>query len=136
MRRSPVGHDFDRLAVRSQRPGEEPTCRQEVAPGRDIHIDDLPGLIHGPVHIAPSSGDLHVGLVYVSTVRNWVAARPSRVCEERREVLDPPVDRDVVDLDPALAEKLLDVAIRQPVTQIPAHGEDDDLRREPEPGEC
>ena len=46
------------------------------------------------------------------------------------------VDRDVVDLDPALAEKLLDVAIRQPVTQIPAHGEDDDLRREPEPGEC
>ena len=51
-------------------------------------------------------------------------------------MLDPPVDRDVVDLDPALAEKLLDVAIRQPVTQMPAHGEDDDLRREPEPGEC
>jgi hypothetical protein len=31
--------------------------------------------------------------------------------EFRREALNPPVHRDVVDLDPALGQKLLDVAV-------------------------
>ena len=56
-----------------------------------------------------------------------------RVCEQRREPLDPPVDGDVVDLDPTLTEEVLDIAIRESVPQIPADREDDDLGREPEP---
>jgi len=61
-----------------------------------------------------------------------MAARPRRVREEWGEALHPPVDRDVIDLDPTLTQQLLHVAIGEPIPQIPAHGEDDDLRREPE----
>ena len=46
--------------------------------------------------------------------------------------MDPAVDGDVVDLDPTLTEEFLDVSIGEPVPQIPAQGEDDDLRWEPE----
>jgi hypothetical protein len=41
----------------------------------------------------------------------------------------------MVDLDPALGEKLLEVAVGEPIPEVPAHREQDDLRREPEPGE-
>jgi hypothetical protein len=40
--------------------------------------------------------------------------------------------RDVIDLDPSLGQQFLDIAIREAVAQLPAHREDDDLRREPE----
>jgi hypothetical protein len=42
----------------------------------------------------------------------------------------------VVDFDPTLGQELLDVAIREPESQIPAHREDDDPHPEPEPDEC
>ena len=50
-------------------------------------------------------------------------------------VLHPPVDGDVVDLDPTLGEELFDVAVGEPIPQIPTHSKDDDLRWEPEPFE-
>jgi hypothetical protein len=65
-----------------------------------------------------------------------VTARSGRVREQWREALNPPVDGDVVDLDPTFTEQFFDVAIGKPVSHIPAHGEDDDLGREPEPDEC
>jgi hypothetical protein len=43
-----------------------------------------------------------------------VAGEPRGVGEQRGEPLYPPVDRDVVDLDPAFGEEVLDVTIRQP----------------------
>jgi hypothetical protein len=41
----------------------------------------------------------------------------------------------VIDLDATLTEELLDVAVGEPVPEVPAHRQDDDLAREPEPGE-
>ena len=41
----------------------------------------------------------------------------------------------MVDLDPAFYEKFRDVAIRQFVAEIPAHGQQDHIGREPLPGE-
>jgi hypothetical protein len=35
-------------------------------------------------------------------------AGPGSLSQQRREPLDPPVDADVVDLDPALGEQLFD----------------------------
>ena len=60
-----------------------------------------------------------------------MATRSRRIREKRRETLDPPADRDVVDLDPTLGQRFLDIAIGEPVPQIPTHGQDDDLRWEP-----
>ena len=56
-----------------------------------------------------------------------------RLGELRREPLDPPVDADVVDLDPALGEKLLDVSIAQREAQIESHRVLDQGRRETVP---
>jgi hypothetical protein len=41
----------------------------------------------------------------------------------------------VVDLDAALGEQFFDVAVGQSAGQLPAHGHNDHLRREPESGE-
>src|ERR671910_3806731 len=62
-------------------------------------------------------------------------ARPSSVGQQGREPQHPAVDRDVVDLDPALGEQFLDIAIGQAEAQVPADGEDDDIGWEPEAGE-
>ena len=57
-----------------------------------------------------------------------MAARPGRIGEEWREALDPPIDGDVVDLDPTLGEQLFHIPIGEAVPQIPPYGENDDLR--------
>jgi hypothetical protein len=43
-----------------------------------------------------------------------VATRSGSLDQQRREPLDPPVDRDVVDLDPALGKELFDIAVGEP----------------------
>jgi len=40
--------------------------------------------------------------------------------KQRRQPLHPPVDGDLVDLDPALGQHFLDIAIGQPEAQVPA----------------
>ncbi len=90
-------------------------------------------LIHGPVDVPPSAGDPHVGLIDIPTVTDQVPTRPGRIREERGKALNPPVDRDVIDLDPTLPQQFLDIAIGEALPQIPPQREDDDLGREPEP---
>src|SRR3954452_4274528 len=60
-------------------------------------------------------------------VADRVAARSRRVNEQRCEALHPPVHGDVVDLDPARGQELLDVAVREPEPQVPTHRQNDDL---------
>src|SRR5258705_11257855 len=48
---------------------------------------------------------------------------------------NPPADRDVIDLHATLDQQLLNIAVRQAIAQVPAHGHHDHLRWEPEPGE-
>ena len=44
------------------------------------------------------------------------------------KTLHPPIDRHVIDLDAALGQQLLDIAVGQAVAQIPAHRDRDDPR--------
>jgi hypothetical protein len=76
-----------------------------------------------------------LGLVHKPAVADDVSAPSGRVGQQPGEALDPAEDGDVVDFNPALIEELFDVAVGEPVPQIPTQGEDDDLGREPEPGE-
>src|SRR6266540_1632129 len=55
--------------------------------------------------------------------------------ELRRKALNPPVHRDVVDLDAALGEELFDVPVGEAEAQVPADRQGDDLGREAVPGE-
>ena len=51
------------------------------------------------------------------------------------ESLHPPVHGHVVDLDAALGQQLLDIAVGQAVAEVPADRDRDHLPREPEPSE-
>jgi hypothetical protein len=69
---------------------------------------------------------------------NWQVSTAVRVLARYRPRTPRPpvdVDRDMVDVNSALGQQLLDVPVRQPVPQIPPHRQRDHLRREPEPGE-
>ena len=86
------------------------------------------------IHVPPSTGDLHIGLVHLPTITRGVAAWPGGVGQQRREPLRPPVDGDVVDLDAALGEQFLEVAVGQPEPQVPADREHDHVGWEAEAG--
>jgi hypothetical protein len=47
--------------------------------------------------------------------------------QQRREALDPSVDRDVINVNTSFDDRLLDVAIRQALAQVPAHRQQDHL---------
>jgi hypothetical protein len=64
-----------------------------------------------------------------------VPAEPGRVGQQRAESLHLAVHGDVIHVDAALSEQLLDVAIGQPEPQIPAHRQHDHLRWKPEASE-
>jgi hypothetical protein len=99
------------------------------------HVDDLPELIDRPVDVAPPAGDLHVGLIREPAVPSPVAARSGGLGQQRHKPLHPPVDADVVHLDAAPGQQLLDVAVGQAEPQVPAHRDDDHVGWEAEPGE-
>src|SRR5215207_1427474 len=98
-----------------------------VAPRGDEDVDDLRELVDGPVDIAPLAGDLHIGLVHLPAISHAMPAGPGGLGQQRHEPLHPPVDGDVIDLNPALGEEFFDVAVRQPEAQVPADREDDDV---------
>jgi hypothetical protein len=51
---------------------------------------------------------------------NRRAGRAGGLGQQRPEPLNPPVYRDMVDLDPALGEELFDITVGQPEAEIPA----------------
>ena len=84
-----------------ERGGEEPPRRGNVATSGDVHVDDLATLVHGPVHVPPDAGHLDIGLVDEPAAANAVPGRAGRVNHKRREVLHPPIQRDVIYFYPA-----------------------------------
>jgi hypothetical protein len=134
-RSSAVGADFLWLAVRGTRGRERPAGRNDVAALRHEDIDDLAVLVDGAVDVAPDARDLHVGLVYEPARSDGVAAWSRRFDRHRGEALHPPKQGDVINVDAALCQELLQIAVRQPEAQIPAHRQHDHLRRETEPCE-
>jgi len=92
---------------------EEPMGRLRVALWRDQHVDDLPEPVDRAVDVAPPAGDLHIRLVHGPAISHAMPAGPGGLGQQRREAQHPPVDGDVVGLDPTLGEELLEVAVGQ-----------------------
>jgi hypothetical protein len=94
-----------------------------------------PVLVDRAVDVAPPAGDLHVGLVQSPAGTDGVSARPGGVSQQRREPQHPAVDGEVVDLNAALGQQFLNVAIGQAEAQVPAHRPHDHIGREAEASE-
>src|SRR6266540_1881062 len=118
-----------------ERPLEEPACGFGVATTREEHVDDLAELVDGSEQVSPPPSDLQVRLVNVPPIPHDVATGSGGLGELRGEPLDPPVHRDVVDLDAAFGQELLDVPVGEAEPQVPTDRQGDDLGREPIPGE-
>src|SRR5829696_3709639 len=76
----------------ANRPLEEPAGCPHVPPGSDEHVNNLPELVDRSIHVAPLSGNLHVGFVHLPAVADSMSAGPSGVDQQRREALHPPID--------------------------------------------
>ena len=111
--------------------GEELVGRRDVASRRDEQVDYLTMVIDGAVDVAPSAGDLHVRFVKKPSSTNGVAVGSCGVDQKRGETLDPSVDCDVIYLDPTFDQQFFDVAKGEPVSEIPAHSQQDHFRRKP-----
>jgi hypothetical protein len=70
-----------------------------------------------------------------SRITGSIPTWSGRVHQQRREPLNPSEQGYKVDLDGAFGEEFLEIPVRQPVPQVPAHGDQDHLRREPEASE-
>ena len=114
---------------------KEPPRGHRIPFGRDIDVDDLTELVDRAVDVTPPASNLDLGLVGGPAVPDRVAGRASRVDQQRCEPLHPPVDRDVINLDAAFGEQLLDIAVGQSEPQIPTNRQHDHLGWEPEPSE-
>ena len=90
---------------------DRPSGELLVHPGS---VDHLAVLIDRPVHVSPRTSDLHIRLVDEPADTGCVSARAGGLDGQKGEVLDPAVQRDMVDLDSTLREQLLDIPVRQP----------------------
>jgi hypothetical protein len=128
--RRPIGGDLDRRRAAGQRAGEERPCSRAVAAFADQDVDDLTVLVDRPVQVGPAARDLDLRFIDEPPITRRVACRTRGVDELRREGLHPPIHPHVINLDAALGQQLLHVAVRQPVAQISAHCHRDHLSRE------
>jgi hypothetical protein len=128
----PVGHHGARVTgvPPAKRLAEEALGRPLVALGAQQEVDRLAGAVDRPVEVAPLPVDPHVSLVDVPRPAAGPQVPPQPLLELRREALDPAVEADVVDLDAAVGEHPLQVAVADRELQVPAHRPKDDLGRE------
>ena len=115
----------------ARHPDKEPSCSGDIPADRHENVDHLAVLIDRPVHVSPHASDFHIRLVDEPADTGCVSARAGGLDGQGGEVLDPAVQRDMVDLDSTLREQLLEIPVRQPETQIPPDRQQDHIRREP-----
>jgi hypothetical protein len=117
------------------------TAKNGVAPFASPFLDtntsmDWPCLSTGPIHVPAGIRHRHVDIWGEPVAAGDVATGPRVADDDQRERLYPAIQREVVDLDASLDQKLLKFPMRQSVPQVPAHGEEDDVGWELESGQC
>lgn len=130
-----VGNNFFWFAVCGKRRAEEGSGRFDVSARRHEHVDDLAVLINSPLDISQTTRDFHIRFINKPAATNCVTARPSSVNQQRSETLHPPIGGDMIDINTAFCKRFFNIAIGKPIPQIPAHSQQDHLRRKPEPNE-
>src|SRR5829696_4285775 len=112
---------------------EEPAGCLDIPLRRHEDVDHLTGLVDRALHIAPTAQHLDVGLVDPPAIADGMPAWAGGLDQQRREPPPPAVDGDVVDLDPALGDELLDIAKREAEAEIPADRQHDHVGCEAKP---
>ncbi len=108
-----IRHHLLRHAARGERGTDEPVCGSYLPACRDTHGDHLAELIHRRVDVAKDTANLHIGLVNEPAAASGVPAGSGSVDHELGEVLHPSVQAEVIHLDAAFRQQLLEVTVGQ-----------------------
>jgi hypothetical protein len=123
-----VGDDLHRGDLgRAERPLEEPAGRGASRRGETNTSMTWPNWSIARETERKGAGELHLGLVDLPAITDGIATRPGSLGQPRCEPLDPPGAGEVVDLQAAFGQQLLQVAVRQRQAQLPAHRQHDHL---------
>ena len=105
-----------------QRLAEQAFGRRGIAQPREHEVDRGAGGIDGSVEVAPTTLDTNVGLIDAPGFIGWLEMTAQPLLEFRTIALDPAPDCRVVCLHAAFAEQLFDIAERERVPKVRAHG--------------
>src|ERR1017187_3172308 len=108
---------------------EQAFGRRSIAQRRQQEVDSGTGGIDGPIQVTPTA--LHSNICLIDPPgfvrRLEMTAQP--LLQFGTVTLNPTPDRHVIHLQTAFGEQLFDIAERERVPKIPAHGTQNQLRR-------
>ena len=105
-----------------QRLAEQAFSRSGIAQAREHEVDRGAGGIDGSVEVAPTALDTNAGLIDTPGLMGWLEMTAQPLLQFRTVALDPALDCRAVGLQTAFAAQLFDIAERDRVPQVPAHG--------------
>ena len=111
----------------SPRLAEQACGRSGIAPPREHEVDRGAAGIDGSVEGAPTALDTNVGLIDTPGRIGWLEMTAQPFLQFGTVALDPVPNCRVVHFQAALAEQLFDIAERERIPKVPAHGAQNQL---------
>ena len=111
----------------SERLAEQAFGRSGIAQAREHEVDRGTGGIDGSVEVAPPALDTNVGFIDTPGLVGWFEMTAQPLLQFGTVALDPAPDCRVVRFQAALAEQLFDIAERERIPKVPAHGAQNQL---------
>jgi len=101
---------------------QEPVCRLAVTTWREVKIDSTAPVVNGPVKISPAAIDLHVRFINVpwAKIGRVTPVSAQSLFYFRRIMLNPAVNRGVIDIHTTLGQHLLQFTVADAVFTVPA----------------
>src|ERR1035437_2352892 len=103
--------------------------RRRIAQRRQQEVDSGTGGIDGPIEVTPTALHSNIRLIAPPGFVGRLEMTAQPLLQFGTVTLNPAPDRRVIGLQTALGEQLFDIAERQQVPKIPAHGTKNQLRR-------
>src|SRR5450759_4410895 len=117
----------DAWSVRRERLAKECLCGRNSTVAAEQEIDGVAMLVHGTIEIVPFGLNRYVGLIHTPGGANRLGEPSPALLELRDVARDPAEDRGMGNLDPALCHHLHQIAIREPIGDIPSHAQLNDV---------
>src|ERR1017187_2807287 len=112
---------------RGERLAKEGLRRRDTAIGAQQEIDGVAMLVHGTIEIVPFGLNRNVGLIHTPGGANRLGEPSPALLQLRDVARNPAEDGGMGNLDPALCHHLHQIAIREPIGDIPSHAQLNDV---------
>jgi hypothetical protein len=115
---------------------QEETCgRLGIARRTQEKLECVPLRIHSPVEVKPDLLDFNIRLIHFPGVVAGFEMRSATLLQFGGILLNPAVDRGVIDVQTPLEHHLLQVTVAQSIAQVPPDAQENDVGLEVTPFE-